>query len=163
MKTLLTGCLLALLTGCTTLRTNVRPDQIPDFSRVLVVSRLDNVRPDYVHEYVKAFPPAYQVCTLTANKLSFGDPEEAIRRQAESCRSEVILTLELSRTDVQGNGRYSRTVNDYYAHMRAVNAAEPFWKGLIVNPYARNPRNRDYIDPLPVVNRLKKDGILRAN
>lgn len=48
--------LLGLLMGCASVRSNSKHDAIPTFSRILVVSKLQNVSDRYVFEYLNAFP-----------------------------------------------------------------------------------------------------------
>lgn len=161
MKPLFVVSVLALLTGCVTIRSNKLADAVPEFGRILVVSKLDNVPADYPARYVGAFPPRYEVCALTTNRLTFGNPDSLIRQKARQCNSDVILSLELNRTNVTTYGRYtSISPSDYYAEMRTAVDNKPFWKAVISSPYKKEGPNAIFISPRVIVSRLQQDGIL---
>ena len=60
--------LLTLLTGCITFQTNTDSKPVP-FTRVLVVSKLARTSPNYLYEYMRAFPIEYEVCVLYPAKI----------------------------------------------------------------------------------------------
>ncbi|UHG90500.1 MULTISPECIES: hypothetical protein [Spirosoma] len=108
----------------------------------------------YAQGFVHAFPAGYQVCTVALSPLSFDNPNETIRKQVEACQSEVILTLELSKTG--SIDRYHSSDYEYNAEMTSVATGQPFWKAII----SANPNLGEQLSPRSVVKRLLNDHIL---
>ncbi|QIP12435.1 hypothetical protein G8759_07245 [Spirosoma aureum] len=156
MKTLATFLLISLLAGCVTIQSNIKSDAIPTFKRILVVTKLRKAPESYVQGFVKSFPVTYEVCTVALSPLSFDNPDEAVRKQAEACQSDVILTLELSKTG--HSSRYNSVPYEYNAEMSSVATGQPFWKAII----SSNPTYGERVPPRSVVKRLLKDHIIEG-
>ena len=154
MKSVITFVLISLLTGCVSIQSNTKSDAVPTFTRVLMVAKMRKAPDSYVREFATLFPAGYEVCTLALSPLSFDNPDEAIRKQAESCHSEVILTLELSKTGHAS--RYSRYPYEYNAEMTSVATGQPFWKAII----SSDPTYGEVMPPRSVVKRLLADHII---
>lgn len=156
---------MAGLTGCVTIQSNVKSDAVPThFRRILIVTKLRNAPGSYVQQYARLFPPGYEVCTLALSPLSFDKPDEAIRKQLESCNSEVILTLELVQPGSVGtrNSRYGgRSYGNSYefnAEMQSVTTGQPFWKAII----SSDPANGEQVPPGSIIKRLQQDHIIEG-
>ena len=146
----------AALTGCVSIKSNSLVNAVPpNFRRVLIVTKMRNAPDSYVRQFARAFPPGYEVCTLALSPLSFDKPDDAIRKQLESCHSEVILTVELIKTGHYA-GRYSSYPYEFNAEMQSVASGQPFWKAIITS----NPSNGEQVPPLSIVRRLEQDHIL---
>lgn len=153
----------ACLTGCVSIRSNVKPDAVPSgFRRVLIVTMLRNAPDSYVQQFARLFPAGYEVCTLALSPLSFDKPDEAIHKQAESCNSEVILKLELVGAGQYGansmryGSRYSRFPFEFNAEMQSVATRQPFWKAII----SSDPSNGEQVPPSAIIKRLQQDRII---
>ncbi|WP_338871830.1 hypothetical protein WBJ53_26425 [Spirosoma sp. SC4-14] len=154
MKTILFFLFVSLLTGCVRIQSNTKADAVPAFRRILVVTKMRNASDSYVQELAQSFPANYEVCTVALSPLSFDNPDETIRKQAAACRSDVILTLELSKT---GHiSRYNRFDYAYNAEMTSASTGEPFWKAII----SVDPRYGAKIPPRSLVKRLLTDHII---
>lgn len=160
MKTVAIALLTGLLAGCVYIKSNVKSEAVPTFSRILVVTKMRYASARYTDSFLTAFPPNYEVCTVALSPLSFENSDEAIRRQAETCKSEVMLTIELTQTGYSGyNSRYSHSPSvpyEFSAEMRSVSTNQPFWKALINVP----PIVGEEIPPRSVVKRLLQDQII---
>ena len=141
MKSVITFVLISLLTGCVSIQSNTKSDAVPTFTRVLMVAKMRKAPDSYVREFATLFPAGYEVCTLALSPLSFDNPDEAIRKQAESCHSDIILTIEPEYT----NG-YSYVYN---AKAESVVSGQAFWKARI---WSATPRG--------IVKRLRDDHII---
>ena len=156
-KLLMIG-LVASLTGCYTARivSNVKVDARPEFRRILIVSKLPNIRPEYLPTFQTAFPPGYQVCIVANSPLSFDDPEQAIEKQRQTCQSEIQLTLDINRNYTSGSGKYISSYNELYLEMKNLATGQPFWKALATTG------GTSEVAPREVVNQLIKDGIIES-
>ncbi|WP_461041290.1 hypothetical protein [Spirosoma harenae] len=163
MKTIISRLLLlglvANLASCYTARivSNVKADARPEFRRILIVSKLPNVRPDYLPIFQTAFPPGYQVCVVSNSPLSFDDPEQAIEKQRQTCQSEIQLTIDINRNYTSGTGRYISANNELYLEMKNLATGQPFWKALATTS------GTSEVAPREVVNQLIKDGIIESS
>jgi hypothetical protein len=110
----------------------------------------------YAQSFTRAFPAGYSVCTLALSPLSFDNPGEAIRKKAESCQSDVILTLELIQSGNSGN--HTSVPYEYNAEMTAVATGQPFWKAVI----SAEPAYGGKVPPRSLVKRLRNDGIIEG-
>ena len=149
----------SLLTGCTPivrLQSNARPEIRPDFHRILIVSRLPNSRQTYLPGFLSAFPAQYQVCTVEISPISFDTPEEAIRRQVDQCKSEVMLTIDVNRNFTEGGGKYISSYTDLYLELTNIATGQPFWKALIT-------AGTSEINPRAIVQQLQKDGMIELS
>ena len=153
------------LTGCVSIRSNVKSDAVPsNFRRVLIVTKLRKAPDSYVQQIARLFPAGYEVCTLALSPLSFDKPEDAIRKQAEDCRSEVILILELVNSGQYGSGsmrygsRYSRFPFEFNAEMQSVATGQPFWKAII----SSDPSVGEQVPPGSIIKRLQQDHVIEG-
>jgi hypothetical protein len=147
--------LIASLTGCVTIQSNIKSDAVPTFQRVLIVSKMRNAPDSYVRTFAGAFPANYEICTLAISPLSFDSPEDAIRKQAEACHSDVILTLELVKSGYYVY-RGSSHPYEFNADMKSVATGQSFWKAIIAS-------NQNYGEQVParsIVKRLLDDHII---
>jgi len=153
---------LALLTGCVSVRSNVKPDAVPSFSRILVVTKMDRPPRDYEQRYLNAFPQGYEVCVLGLTPISFGHPDSTVAEQAQRCKSDVVLTISELRP---GGANYALPdrnsptgvpQSEYLVEMRSSTSGEAFWKAQLSTSaiYGRS------LWPSTVVKRLIKDGLL---
>lgn len=117
-----------VLTGCVSvnIQSSVKPDAQPDFRRVLIVSKLPVLSPDYLPKFQAAFPPDYQVCSVADNPLSFKNIDESIQQGIRDCESEVMLTLGFSRNYTAGGGKYISSYNEIYAEMSSIASGQSF-------------------------------------
>lgn len=144
--------LLMSLTSCVSIQSNVKSGAVPTFSRVLVVTKLRQPPAGYSQTFLKAFPVGYQVCAVDLSPLSFDNPDEIVRRQVESCQSEVILTLEMTQAGRAGD---SGLPAQYNAEMRSVATNQLFWKALISSDIGE-------VTPRSVLKRLRDDQIIEG-
>ena len=151
-----TGVLLTALIGCVSvnIQSNVSPDARPDFRRVLIVSKLSVLSPDYLSKFKDAFPPDCQVCSVANKPISFVSLDQSIQQGIRDCNSEVLLTLGFGRNYTSGGGEYISSYNEVYAEMSSVASGKPFWKAVITT----NGSNE--VPPQKIVNQLLKDGII---
>lgn len=159
MKTLrhvLLTSILATLTGCVSvnIQSNARPNVQPDFRRILIVSRLSVLSPDYLPRFRDAFPPNYQVCSVANDAISFGNLDESIRQGIRDCDSEVLLTLGFSRNYTSGGGEYIASYNEIYAEMSSIASGKPFWKAVITTSGSSE------VPPRQIINKLLDDGVI---
>ena len=156
MKPLLILFVTALLTGCVSVRSNVKPDAVPSFDRILVVTKMDHPSKDYEQTYLNAFPRAYQVCAVGLTPLSFGNPDSTVAEQARTCNSDVILTITETKrggvayAQVGGVVQSQGISSEYLAEMRSSTTGQAFWKAQLQGSLA----------PRTIVKRLLKDGVL---
>lgn len=148
--------LITTLTGCISvhIQSNVSPDARPDFRRVLIVSKLSVLSPDYLPRFQAAFPSDYQVCSVANNPISFVSLDESIQQGIKDCGSEVLLTLGFSRNFTSGGGEYILSFNEVYAEMSTVASGKPFWKAVITTS------GSDEVPPRKIINQLIKDRII---
>jgi hypothetical protein len=151
-KLLLFCCLAGSLMACMTFNTNVNRAAIPQFSRVLIVSRLPVNPTDLLTEFVATFPKQYTVCTVNADKLAFGNPDSLIRQKVRECGSEVLLTINLERDHTTGGGNYIQSVREVYLEMTNLANGKSFWKAVGTSEGNLYPRQ--------VVVQLRDDGII---
>ena len=149
---------LVTLTGCVTatIQSNVRSDAKPAFRRILVVSRLPTVKEAYLPTFQTAFPAGYQVCTVSNSPISFDSPEESIEKQRQTCRSEVLLTIDFSRSYTSGWGRSISSTNEVYMEMTNLATGKAFWKAIVTAGYTD-------VSPRLIVNQLIKDGVIERS
>ena len=145
-----------LLTGCVAvnIQSNVQPEAKPDFQRILIVSKLPVQGVDYLARFQTAFPPTYQVCSVADSPIAFETSEQLIQRQQETCKSEVLLTLQFSRNYTSGGGKGIASFNEVYAEMSSLASGKAFWKAII------NTSGSNEIPPQKIVNQLIKDGVI---
>lgn len=156
MRTLVTVTLMGLLTSCVRIQSNTKSEAVPAFKRILVVTKMRDTPDSYAQSFSRAFPTGYSVCTLALSPLSFDKPEEEIRKKAESCQSDVILTLTLTQSGV--STRYYAVPYEFNAEMTSVATEQPFWKAIISSA----PINGERVSPRSVVKRLLNDGIIEG-
>lgn len=146
----LMGCVPALI------QSNVKADDKPEFKRILVVSRLSTVKPTYLAAFQTAFPAGYQVCTVSNSPISFDSPDESIRKQQQTCQSEVMLTIDFNRNYTSGYGRYISSNNELYLEMSSLSTGKPFWKAIVTT------NGGTEVPPRQIVNQLVKDGVIEG-
>ncbi|MEZ0540686.1 hypothetical protein [Fibrella arboris] len=158
MKTLVYCLSISLLASCVSFQSNTNGTP-PDFTRILVVSKLTRTSPHYLDQYVRAFPANYSVCTVDAGPLAFGNVDSLIRAKSRACTSEVMLTLHLGQSSLISQGKYAASVNDVVLELETLPDHTPFWKGLTSIQSFR----QDALDPRVVVRKLKEDNIISSN
>lgn len=155
-KIALWALMAVLLSGCATVLIDSNTDYkvLPRFSRVLVVSTIDRDDREYLLDFARTFPLEYDVCTVSASKLAFGNPDSLIQQKARECRSEVVLTVSFTRNYMTGGGRYSSSIDELYAEMSTFPDRKPFWKGVV--------RTDGYVlvSPRQIVKKLYDDRII---
>ncbi|GAB3889451.1 hypothetical protein [Spirosoma agri] len=156
MKTIAAFLLISLLAGCVTIQSNTKSDAVPAFKRILVVTKMRKAPDRYAESFLTSFPSGYEVCTVALSPLAFDNPDEAIKKQAENCQSEVILTLELSKTGHYS--RYNSANYEYNAEMKSVATGQAFWKAMI----SSDPTLGEQLPPRSVVKRLLTDHIIEG-
>ncbi len=157
MKTPLLSLLLSLLlTACTTFKSNVDPSAVPEFSRILVVSRLPVNSHKLLSDFTSVFPPQYSVCALGINKLGFGKPDSLIQQKIRECHSDVVLTVTLQENygPVPTRYGYAYSVSPMFFEMTSVATGKSFWKAS----YAHHT-----LYPRKVAKQLRADGIISGN
>ena len=154
MKAGLTLLVLSLLTGCVSFQSNIDRAATPEFTRLLVVSKLPNAGPDYLNMFLNIFPTKYEVCITDAGPLSFGNPDSLIRRQATSCHSEVILTINPYRNYTTGSGEYIASANEVLLELTDATTQKSFWKAIAQSGGSRVPTAEQ------IAKRLRHDGII---
>ena len=147
------------LTGCITARfqSNIQANDVPEFHRILVVSRLPKTTATYLPGFQTAFPNGYQVCTLSNSPISFEKPEQAIQQQRQECQSEVMLTIDFNRNYTTGYGHYISATNEILMEMTNLTTGKPFWKAIVTT----NGSNE--VPPRQIVSQLIKDGIVESS
>lgn len=147
------------LMGCTSARfqSNIQANDVPDFHRILVVSRLPKTTATYLPGFQTAFPGGYQVCTLSNSPISFDSPEQAIQQQRRECQSEVMLTIDFSRNYTTGYGQYISANNELLMEMTNLATGKPFWKAVVTTSGSNE------VSPQRIVNQLIKDGIVEGS
>lgn len=153
---LLVICQLVTLTGCmnVSIQSNVKPDEKPEFRRILVVSNLPNMAPTYLARFQTAFPTGYQVCTVSNSSIDFDSPEEAIDKKRQACQSEVSLSIDFNRNYTSGYGKYISSNNELLLVMTNLATNKPFWKAIVTTGGANE------VPPREIVQQLIKDGII---
>lgn len=153
---LLVICQLVTMTGCmnVSIQSNVKPDEKPEFRRILVVSNLPNMVPTYLPRFQTAFPTGYQVCTVSNSSIDFDTPEEAIDKKRQACQSEVSLSIDFNRNYTSGYGKYISSNNELLLVMTNLATNKPFWKAIVTTG------GDNEVAPRQIVNQLIKDGII---
>jgi hypothetical protein len=148
----------ASLTGCAVARfqSNIKTQDVPDFHRILVVSRLPKTTATYLPTFQTSFPAGYQVCILSNSPISFDSPEQAIQQQRQECQSEVMLTIDFSRNYTTGYGHYISANNELLMEMTNLATGKPFWKAIVTTSGSNE------VPPRQIVNQLIKDGIVEG-
>ncbi len=159
VHTILMIGLLTTLTGCVTARfqSNIKANDVPEFHRILVVSRLPKTTETYLPSFQTAFPSGYQVCTLSNGPISFDSPEQAIQQQRQECQSEVMLTIDFSRNYTTGYGNYMSANNEILMEMTNLATGKPFWKAIVTTGGSNE------VHPRLIVSQLIKDGIVEGS
>lgn len=152
--------LLISLTGCArsvSFQSNKKAEAQPEFSRILVESRLPTIKPTYLPSFQTAFPAGYQVCVVSNSPISFDSPQDAIDKQRQTCQSEVLLTIDFRRNSVSASGEYSYSSNELYLEMKNLATGQPFWKAIVTTSGGiQVPASR-------IVNKLIEDGIIQSS
>ena len=146
--------IVAVLTACVNIQSNTKSAGVPAFSRILVVLSIGQASDSYTQQFVRAFPAHYQVCTVVLSSLSLDDPDEAVRKQADKCNSDVILTI--SQTQRGWSDDYSNVPYVFDAELRSVDTNEPFWKAII----SSGLYSVELVPPRSVVKRLLNDRVI---
>jgi len=144
------------MTGCmnVSIQSNVKPDEKPEFRRILVVSNLPNMAPTFLARFQTAFPTGYQVCTVSNSSIDFDSPEESIEKQRQTCQSEVSLSIDFNRNYTSGYGKYISSNNELLLVMTNLTTNKPFWKAIVTTGGANE------VPPREIVQQLIKDGII---
>ena len=142
------------ITACVNIQSNTKSNAVPTFSRILVVLSIGQASDAYTQQFIRAFPANYQVCTVVLSPLSFDDPDDVVRKQADECRSEVILTI--NQTQRGWSDDYSSVPYEYNAEMRSVATNQTFWKAII----SSNPNAVELVPPRSLVKRLLTDRVI---
>ncbi|GAB3807921.1 hypothetical protein GCM10028819_45770 [Spirosoma humi] len=147
---------LTSLSGCMTvsIHSNVKPDDKPQFKRILIVSNLPNMAPTYLPRFQAAFPTGYQVCTVSNSPIDFDSPEENIEKQRQTCQSEVSLSIDFNRSYTSGYGRSISSNNELLLVMTNLTTNKPFWKAIVTTGGVTE------VPPRQIVQQLIKDGII---
>lgn len=156
MKTGLSLLLLFLLTGCVSFNSNVDRAAIPEFTRLLIVSKLPNTRVGYLNMFLNTFPSTYEVCVADAGPLVLEKPDSLINRQLNTCRSQVILTINPYRSYTTGSGEDLSSANEVLLEMTNAATQKSFWKAIALAPGGVSPNAEQ------IVRRLRSDGIIRG-
>jgi len=154
MKAVISSLLVCLLTGCVRFNSNIDRAAIPAFTRLLVVSKLPNMKPDYLNMFLNIFPRQYEVCVVEAGPLAFGNPDSLIRKQLTACRSEVMLTINPYRNYTTGSGEYIRSTDEVLLEMTDMTTQKSFWKAIAQAPGGISPSAEQ------IVRRLRADRII---
>ena len=148
------------LTGCSpsiSFQSNRKTEAQPEFSRILIESRLPKINPVYLPSFQTAFPAGYQVCVVSNSPISFDSPEEAIEKQRQTCRSEVLLTIDFKRNSVSASGQYAYSSNELYLEMKNLATNRPFWKAIVTT-------SGDIEVPADkIVSKLIEDGVIQGS
>lgn len=146
--------IVALLTGCVSVSSNVKRDAIPAFERVLVITKLGYRSDGYAQKLAQSLPIEYESCSVAINPLSFDDADSLVYQQAGVCQSEVTLFIELQQEGFAS--RYASQPYLYGAEMRSLATNRAFWKANFwIEPALGGP------PPIrTVVKRLLDDGVL---
>ncbi|ARK10146.1 hypothetical protein A6C57_07250 [Fibrella sp. ES10-3-2-2] len=147
---------LGLLTGCVSFNSNVDRKSIPEFTRLLVVSKLPNTKPDYLYMFLNMFPRQYEVCIVEAGPLAFGNPDSLINKQLTACRSQVMLTINPYRNYTTGSGEYIRSTDEVLLEMTDMSTKKSFWKAIAQAPGGVVPNAEQ------IVRRLRTDRIISS-
>lgn len=151
--------LLSSLISCSPsviIQSNRKAEAQPEFSRILIESRLSQVGPTYLSSFQTSFPAGYQVCVVSNSVLSFESPEEAVEKQRLVCQSEVILTIDFKRNSVSASGEYAYSSNELYVEMKNLATGQPFWKAVVTTSGSVE------VPAINIVNKLIDDGIIQA-
>lgn len=131
------------LAGCVSVRSTTNASAVPPpFNRVLVVTKLRNTPDTYVRQFAQSFPSGYEVCTLALSPLSFENSDEAIRKRAAACHSDVVLTLDLVKTGFHVY-RGSSLPYEFDVEMKSAATGQSFWKAII----SSNSTYREEVPP----------------
>ncbi|AQG79926.1 hypothetical protein [Spirosoma montaniterrae] len=157
MKPLLLLLCCALLgTGCVNMQSNVKRDAVPQFKRILVVTKSRKALDTYARSFLRVFPSNYEVCSVAVSQLAF-DEKETIRKQADLCQSDVVLLVDVVHAgdalpwNPTGDG-----MSQLNLEMRPVNSDQPFWKAIVSMSRTLGER----VPPERVARQLAKDGII---
>lgn len=154
MKTTLKLLILLTCLSCgPVFRSNIDQATRPDFHRVLIVSKLSTQRPDYMLDYVNRFPEGYEVCTLEAGLLSFGNPDSLIQEKRRQCNSEVMLTINEHASGMTGAGKYTVPYRETILEMTDLITNKPFWKAIATT-------NGGWPGAGSTIRQLRTDGII---
>ncbi|WP_018618481.1 hypothetical protein [Spirosoma luteum] len=150
--------LASMLAGCVSvnIQSNIKKEAQPEFSRILVESRLSQVGPTYLSSFQTSFPAGYQVCVVSNSVISFDSPEEAVEKQRQACQSEVVLTIDFKRNSVSASGKYAYSSNELYVEMRNLATGQPFWKAVVTTSGSVE------VPASKIVSKLIDDGIVEA-
>lgn len=134
---------------------------MPEFKRILVVTKLYNPPRNYEQRYLGIFPKDYEVCVVGITPLSF-NPDSLINEQARQCRSDAMLTISLYQQGVSdvsqigGVVQNNSTPSRYTAEMKMIATEQPFWKAVLSGGFY------DAVPPRMLVKRLIEDGVLKG-
>lgn len=156
MKTIATLLLLTTCLGCAPTRFNTNTDRsvLPEFSRILVVSKVPLQQRDYLSQYITAFPVEYEACAIEASVLAFGNPDSLIREKVKQCNSQVMLTIQPYNDFVAGSGKNATGYSEYLVEMTDVATGKPFWKAIALTAGSLLP------NVTQTVKQLRRDGII---
>ncbi len=153
--------LVVLLMGCVSIRSSVKSGEVPEFGRILVVTRLYDPPRGYEQRYLNVFPKEYEVCAVGVTPLSF-NPDSLVNAELTYCKSDVMLTIRLDQegvvtySNVGGVAQNTSTPSRYLAEMKSTATGQPFWKAIISGSVG------GVVPPRTVVKQLIKDGILKG-
>ena len=149
--------LLSMLTGCASFNSNVDRSAIPEFTRLLVVSKLPIRQANYLSMFLTKFPSSYEVCVVDASPLAFGNPDSLINRQLAICKSQVILTINPYRNYTTGLGHSIQSMNEVLLEMTDPSTRKSFWKAIARAQGNRVPNAGE------IVRRLQTDRVISGN
>lgn len=149
--------LLSLLMGCVSFNSNIDRASIPEFTRLLVVSKLPTMRPDYLTNFLNALPSTYEVCIVEAGPLAFGNPDSLVNNKLVQCKSQAILTINPYRNYTTGSGEYTSSTSEVLLDMTDAVTKKSFWKAIAQAPGGHVPSADQ------VAKRLRTDGIITGN
>lgn len=158
MKKTFIYLLLFVVSSCVSIRSNVKKENVPKFTNILVVLKMKVASDEQAAKFLKVFPARYTVCAMAYDELSFENLNDKTNEYIQLCKSEVILkitTTQKGHSNYDSFGNSSNTAYEYFAEMSDISNQNVFWKAQITNTH-----NMEDFNPKAIVNRLILDGII---
>jgi hypothetical protein len=161
MKKLCIYLSLFLTFGCVSIRSNV--GTVPNFSKILVILKMNRADDDYASKYLRLFPEKYEICAIAHDTISIVSLKDKTEQWLNQCHSEVILTITTQKVGYSTGTVYGEhyvpqdVPYQLFAEMRLVSDSKPFWKAVI----RATPVVGETFDPQRVVSQLKRDGVVK--
>jgi hypothetical protein len=160
MKKLCVYLSLFLTFGCVSIRSNV--GAVPNFSKILVILKMNRADDEYASKYLLLFPKKYEVCAIAHDTISIVSLKDKTERWLNQCKSEVILTITTQKvgynTGTVYGGHYvpQNLPYEIFAEMRLASDNKPFWKAQIGTAAIVG----ETFDPKRVISQLKRDKVV---